>query len=241
MSNIVRAIRNVIVRPLKPLARVTLHSLGNRTIERAGVDPRIEYPCYKSFDEFIDVERLKSLDQYITDKIERHIRTHDVPFDAGFMTLKANSPRQPGSRVISLSSHKGDNRYQDLDNPDLWERDKAADEFPLLMDFISTLPFQRTARMMIMYDDTCKPVTPHRDHVATNVCHEFIWFRTNLRKPFYMLNNKTNERLYVDSYSAWFDSVNQFHGADAQDGLSVSLRVDGIFSDEFRKRIPVPA
>ena len=27
--------------------------------EEAKVDPQITYPCYKSFDEFIDVERLK--------------------------------------------------------------------------------------------------------------------------------------------------------------------------------------
>ncbi len=27
----------------------------------AEVDPRISYPCYKSLDEFIDVEKLKSL------------------------------------------------------------------------------------------------------------------------------------------------------------------------------------
>jgi hypothetical protein len=55
-----------------------------------------------------------------------------------------------------------------------------------------------------------------------------------------MLNHKTNEKLYVDGYSAWFDSVNQFHGSDPVDGLSFSIRVDGVFTDEFRKQIPVP-
>ena len=55
-----------------------------------------------------------------------------------------------------------------------------------------------------------------------------------------MLNNYTGEKLYVDTYSAWFDSVNQFHGSDPVDGLSFSIRVDGIFTDEFRKLIPTP-
>lgn len=108
------------------------------------------------------------------------------------------------------------------------------------MDFIATLPFKTTARMMIMYDNGGHVVTPHRDHSATDLCHEFLWFRTNLAKPFYMLNPKTGEKRYVQSYSAWFDSVNQFHGADAYNGMSFSIRVDGTFTDEFRKRIPVP-
>ena len=92
-----------------------------------------------------------------------------------------------------------------------------------------------------MYDDIDRPVTAHRDHTDVDVCHEFIWFRSNLRKPFYMLNQHTNEKLYVASYSAWFDTVNQFHGTDACPGISFSIRVDGVFTDEFRKRIPVPA
>jgi hypothetical protein len=35
--------------------------------------------------------------------------------------------------------------------------------------------------------------------------------------------------------------VNQFHGTDPGEGLTFSIRVDGMFTDEFRKRIPVPA
>jgi hypothetical protein len=108
------------------------------------------------------------------------------------------------------------------------------------MEFIHTLPFKRTARMMIMYDVSGSPVTAHRDHPRVNTCHEFIWFRTDLAKPFYMLDKKTGRRQDVESYSAWFDTCNQFHGVDAKPGLSVSIRVDGTFSDELRARIPVP-
>jgi hypothetical protein len=55
-----------------------------------------------------------------------------------------------------------------------------------------------------------------------------------------VLNEKTNEKLYVRSYSAWFDTVNQFHGTDAAPGLCFSIRVDGVFSDALRERIPDP-
>ena len=45
------------------------------SLDRFEVDARISYPSYKSFDEFIDVERLRSLDGYLTERIKRHIKT----------------------------------------------------------------------------------------------------------------------------------------------------------------------
>jgi hypothetical protein len=46
--------------------------------------------------------------------------------------------------------------------------------------------------------------------------------------------------MHVTSHSAWFDTVNQFHGSDPVDGLTFSIRVDGRFTDEFRAKIPKP-
>ena len=108
------------------------------------------------------------------------------------------------------------------------------------MAFIATLPFRETGRLIIMYDHSGRAVTARRDHDSAELCHEFIWFRTNFSKPFYMLNPDSGEKLYVRSHSAWFDTVNQYHGADGSDGLSFSIRVDGRFSDEFRAQIPFP-
>jgi hypothetical protein len=215
--------------------------VANRLVERAKVDHRISFPCYKAMDEFIDVERLKLIDQDLTNQIQEHIRKHeDSQFHTGTLVLDPKSAKRPGSRIIFLSKSKRPYRYLDLDKPELWEPTPEAGEFPELMALIATFPFRKTARMMIMYDDSGKAVTAHRDHAQTKVCHEFMWFRTNLNKPFYMVSSKTGAKKYVESYAAWFDTCNQFHGADASGGLSVSLRVDGVFTDEFRARIPVP-
>jgi hypothetical protein len=35
----------------------------------------VTYPSYKSFDPFIDVKRLKSLDPYLTERIHKHAAT----------------------------------------------------------------------------------------------------------------------------------------------------------------------
>ena len=213
-------------------------------VEAAGAErasARVAYPCYKSFDEFIDVPRLRALDGYIAERVRRRVAAQaDAQFYTGPYRLETSSPDRPGSRMIYLAQSKLPDSYFDLDRADVWEPTPATGEFSLLMDFIATLPFKATGRMLIMYDDVCRPVPAHRDHTDPEVCHEFIWFRTNLDKPFYMLNHETGEKLYVASHSAWFDTVNQFHGSDPREGLSFSVRVDGIFTDDFRRRIPTP-
>jgi len=204
------------------------------------VDARVSYPCYKSFDEFIDVDHLASLDSYVVGLISKRIEKDDELFDTGVLTMRRSDRTRPGSRIIYLSKSVRPYRYKDLDKAEMWVKTEQAEEFSLLLDFIGTLPFKQTARMMIMYDNCGQAVTAHRDHSYKNICHEFIWFRTNLNKPFYLLNPESNEKKYVESYSAWFDTCNQFHGADPHGGLSFSIRVDGTFTDEFRKIIPVP-
>jgi|GEM_PF-572047 len=247
MASLVQTVRKNVLSPLKynlvkPVAETMFRAVREQVVQHAYRDPAVVYPCYKSFDDLIDLKRLQSLDAYMIERIQEHKKKQqDERFHAGILTLKANSPAKTGSRIIYLSQNKAPGGgYFDLSNPELWTISETAGEFSLLMDFIATLPFKSRARMIIMYDDSGQVVTPHRDHSQLEICHEFIWFRTNMAKPFYMLNPKTKEKRYVESYSAWFDSVNQFHGADAHPGMSFSIRVDGIFSDEFRKLIPVP-
>jgi hypothetical protein len=220
-----------------------VENLFENDFKQAAVDSRITYPCYKSFDEFIDVKHLSALDSYITEKINSHINTQPEDYFLNLYRLSAETPYQPGVREIWLSRTKAELPldYLDLvDQTDAWELTEHAREFDELMQFIETLPFESKGRMLVIYDDAGKIVPAHRDHLDTEICNEFIWFRTNFTKPFYMLNPQTNERKYVESYSAWFDSVNQYHGSDAAEGLSFSVRVDGKFTDEFRKLIPKP-
>jgi hypothetical protein len=212
------------------------------TFEFAAVHPRVRYPSYVSFDAFLDVERLRSLDGYIRQRVRRHLAENEPrTFYTGPYRLDGAAPSRPGSRMIYLSCSELPDSYFDLDRTEVWKPGESANDFPLLMDFIATLPFEATGRMLIMYDDAAREVPAHRDHIETEVCHEFVWFRTNFHKQMYMLNHATGERQDVTSYSAWFDTVNQFHGCEAVDGLSFSIRVDGKFTEEFKAKIPRPA
>ena len=187
------------------------------------------------------MERLKALDGFITERLRARLAaTEDRRFYTGPFLLDSTDPDRPGSRMVYLSRSREAENYYDLDRSEIWEPTPEAEEFRPLMDFIATLPFAATARMLIMYDPQGHAVSAHKDHDSIDLCHEFIWFRTNLGKPFYMLDPVSGERLYVAGHAAWFDTVNQFHGADASGELSFSIRVDGVFSDEFRRGIPDP-
>jgi hypothetical protein len=200
------------------------------------------YPSFVSFDRFVDVERLRSLDGFIASRIREHIAAGKDSFFLNQHRMKEEAPYQPGVREIWLSKLVAGTPYNylDLDRPELWEPSPAAAEFAPLMDFLATLPFASTARMIIIYDNEGNAVPAHRDHMESEVCNEFIWMRTNFDKTFYLLNPDTGEKLNVDCHTAWFDTVNQYHGAEASAGLTFSIRVDGVFSDEFRRRIPFP-
>jgi len=198
------------------------------------------YPSYVSIDEFADVEALRSLNSYITQRLKRHILQDQDPLFLNQHRLEIDSPYQPGVREVWLRRTVPGTPYDylDVDRTEVWEYTEAASEFTLLVDFLKTLPFRSFGRMLLIYDDGGREVPAHRDHEATNICHEFIWLRTNERKRFYVLNESTGEKKYIDGCTAWFDTVNQYHGSDAGQGLTFSIRVDGRFTDEFRKQIP---
>jgi hypothetical protein len=186
---------------------------------------------------------LRALDCFLRDRLQSRLKKEeDRSFYTGPFTLGGDAPTRPGTRMVYLSQSALPDDYYDLDRTEVWSRTNDAAEFAELMDFIDTLPFEATARMLIMYDPEGRAVTAHRDHDSSDLCHEFVWFRTNLAKPFYMLDPATGERRYVDSHSAWFDTVNQYHGGDATGDLAWSIRVDGRFTDAFRALMPtVPA
>ena len=204
------------------------------------VQRNVVYPSYKSLDNFIDTAALRVLDAFLTKRIESRVAADRDAFFLNEHRLDEATPYQPGVREIWLTRTLPDTPYDylDLDKPWLWHPTPEAEEFAPLMAFIEALPFRATGRILIIYDSGGRAVPAHRDHLAAEICHEFIWMRTNFNKKLYLLNPDSEEKLYVSSHSAWFDSVNQYHGSDASGGLSFSIRVDGIFSAELRAQIP---
>lgn len=115
-----------------------------------------------------------------------------------------------------------------------------AARFPELMEFIAGLPFERVGRIIICVSAPDTFTYPHRD-VSVDVSshrHEFLWFRTNTHKPFYVFDPDTSERHYVRSRMAFFNDMD-YHAVDMTDRACFSVRVDGAFRQEFRDEIGI--
>lgn len=72
--------------------------------------------------------------------------------------------------------------------------------------------------------------TPHRN--------EFIHIRPNLKAPFYLWDPKAKGRTYINSRAAWWNDQD-WHGGDKLMEQSYGLRIDGSFTDEFRKKLGI--
>ncbi len=64
---------------------------------------------------------------------------------------------------------------------------------------------------------------------------EFIHIRPDLIRPFYVYNPQTKTRHYIQTRVGWFNDKD-VHGGDIVFNPSYSIRIDGIFTNEFRQK-----
>lgn len=69
-------------------------------------------------------------------------------------------------------------------------------------------------------------VMPHRN--------EFIHIRPNTKKAFYLWDPENKNKTYLNTRAAWWNDVD-WHGGERIMEQSYSLRIDGKFTEEFRK------
>ena len=90
--------------------------------------------------------------------------------------------------------------------------------------------------LFINYHGGYSPV--HTDYVDASQpsADEFLWidFAPD-RKKFYLLDVETNQKIYSSGHCNWFNT-NNHHGSDPAPQACYSLRVDGVFSEEFKQR-----
>lgn len=73
-------------------------------------------------------------------------------------------------------------------------------------------------------------VTPHRN--------EFIHVRPNTKKAFYIWDPETKNKIYLNTRAAWWNDTD-WHGGERIMEQSYSLRIDGKFTNEFRKKLGI--
>src|SRR5215207_2060850 len=89
------------------------------------------YPSYKSFDAFVDVARLRGLDEYLRDKIGRRATAGRDDLFVNAHCLDDEAPYQPGVREVWLKRTLPETPYNylDINATDLWHQTPEADEF----------------------------------------------------------------------------------------------------------------
>ena len=72
----------------------------------------------------------------------------------------------------------------------------------------------------------------------TNHRHEFIHIRPNLERPFYLWDPENKNKHYINSRAAWWNDQD-WHGGDRIIKQSYGIRIDGEFTEEFRKKLGI--
>ena len=111
--------------------------------------------------------------------------------------------------------------------------------FPLTVKFIKSLPFKSIGRCNLLGLEANDHATVHRDNFEKRdnpPINDFITMSPAGNKDLYLWNDGKAEKLYVPGKLYTFNDMN-YHGVDAAPYFRYSIRVDGIFTDEFRAKI----
>lgn len=132
-----------------------------------------------------------------------------------------------------------------VDDPTMWT--PIPNIFPSVHRFIrESGVFQSTGRMnFFITDHNCN--TPehtdyqHDSNSLTKGYHaaaekEFLWISLAQQKNFYVLDEATGTKHVVTSKCAWFNTLDR-HGGDPVRPQTWSLRIDGVFTPEFRNKL----
>jgi hypothetical protein len=110
--------------------------------------------------------------------------------------------------------------------------------FPRTVAFVQGLPFREIGRCNIMGLEPNDHGTVHRDGdpaVKTEVDH-FITFCPGGGKRLFLWCEETRTEYPIDRRAYWFND-SDYHGVEAAPWFRYSVRVDGVFEEDFVEKI----
>ncbi len=168
--------------------------------------------------------------------------THDQQNVFAKLYLKLYNPstvvylRQPKKGLDPIAA------YLKKSSADHFDWTQNIQHFPTLVPWLQSLEgpvFESYGRVLFfIHEHDCKLLI-HRDGLSY-MPHksEFLWLNPGGTKKFFIYDETTDSRHYVDSTAAFFNDLDM-HGGDPTEYASWSLRIDGRFSAEFREKIGV--
>lgn len=119
---------------------------------------------------------------------------------------------------------------------------KNIDLFPNLKIWLDNLKgniFKTYGRILFFIHEHDCELLKHRDGIMYQPHkNEFLWLNPMDIKKFYIFDEEKNIKHYVESSAAFFNDLD-VHGGDKNNNMTWSLRIDGIFTEKFRKKIKI--
>jgi hypothetical protein len=123
-----------------------------------------------------------------------------------------------------------------------------AEYFPNTVNWVENLignVFEDIGRVIFFHCEADGIPFEHRDLDAKNGMNqtfphrnEFIHVRPNTKKAFYLWDPETKNKTYLNTRAAWWNDQD-WHGGERIMEQSYSLRIDGKFTEEFRKTLGI--
>jgi hypothetical protein len=126
---------------------------------------------------------------------------------------------------------------------------EEAEHFPETVKWVESMItngiFEHIGRVIFFHCEADGIPFEHRDLDAKNGIdvvkphrNEFIHIRPNTKKAMYLWDPETKNKTYLNTQAAWWNDQD-WHGGESIMEQSYSLRVDGKFTKEFRKKLGI--
>lgn len=114
--------------------------------------------------------------------------------------------------------------------------------FPKLKEWLDSLigtVFEQYGRVLFFIHEHDCSLLLHRDGVASMPHNsEFLWINPTNIKKFYIYDEDHNIRHDVATPVAFFNDLDM-HGGDVNEQMTWSLRIDGVFTQQFRQKLGI--
>ena len=125
---------------------------------------------------------------------------------------------------------------------------EEAEYFPNVVKWVEQLQgtvFEHIGRVIFFHCEADGIPFEHRDLDAKHGIdvvkphrNEFIHIRPNTKKAFYLWDPESKDKTYLNTRAAWWNDVD-WHGGERIMEQSYSLRIDGRFTEAFRKQLGI--